>query len=435
MRRAFGCAALSCALGLIDAKALKWSDDGPAWFPAQETQFGFMNEVGLNPPMPTAAPKGSKQRGVLRARDSTDNTCGYVNGNPTISLWCSSTAHCVYNSINSHIGCCDDTGNSPCQISTVCYDRTDSESYTTNNGLTLWCGDTRWPYCTTYLYQDDNWRGYTVLGCAVAAGTGRIWYTSPSDTETSTSTTPETSTTSISLITTPSEPSSTTPSAPTSPSGRSSTPTPTPGPSTPVGPIVGGVVGGVAALALIGVVVWLLLRQRAKQKNGNAAGAAAAGAMYQPQQFPPPGGGPAQSNPHMSQIPPQGYYGQGGYDPRASIANTPGGTAVSHSPSGYDQSTVSGISPPGSPPPPSVFAAFKANHSTPSPPPGQQSQYGQQGYENVSPGTVSPVTQIGGFQQQNQQHQQAQHGADQLGSVPVELPVARGDGELRELQG
>ncbi len=35
MRKAVGCTALSCALGLAKAKALKWSNDNePRWVPA-----------------------------------------------------------------------------------------------------------------------------------------------------------------------------------------------------------------------------------------------------------------------------------------------------------------------------------------------------------------------------------------------------------------
>jgi hypothetical protein len=56
-------------------------------------------------------------------------------------MWCDATAHCVYNSINSHIGCCDDSGttsSSSCFVWTTCYDSTDRAKFTTNNGATLW---------------------------------------------------------------------------------------------------------------------------------------------------------------------------------------------------------------------------------------------------------------------------------------------------------
>ncbi|KAL2169856.1 hypothetical protein VTG60DRAFT_5534 [Thermothelomyces hinnuleus] len=435
MKRTLGCAALSCAVGLIDAKALKWSDDGPRWVPAQETQLGFMGALDINPPMPTAAPETSRLKKALEARGATDNTCGFVSGVFTASLWCSTTASCVYNSINSHIGCCDEEELSDCLIPTVCYDYTDSKRYSTNNGLTRWCGNSSYPHCTTYIYQDRVFTGYTLLGCAVAAGTGKVWYTALDTSSTSSSSTSESSTTFFYT-------SSTSPSSDSSTSTSSSTSTttppvpPDPDPDTPVGAIVGGVVGGLGAIALIILVVWALLRQRNKQKN-----AAAAAGVIHPPPAPPAGGGPPHHDPHMSQMPPQAYYGAGGaaaggFDPRASIAQSNGGTtSAPYGPSAYDQKTATGSSPPGSPPPPSSFGNYDAHHSTPSPPPqGQQQQYGQHGYGNVSPSAVSPATQAGGFFPQQQQHPQA-YGADQQGPAPVELPVTRGDGELRELQG
>ena len=82
MKRALGCAALSCALSLAESKVVKWSDDGPRWHPAQET-LGFMPSLGLpatGTPIPTPAPKASETREHLEARDTSRNTCGYVSG-------------------------------------------------------------------------------------------------------------------------------------------------------------------------------------------------------------------------------------------------------------------------------------------------------------------------------------------------------------------
>jgi hypothetical protein len=81
MRKALGCAALSCVLRLADAKALKWSDDGPRWLPARATLLGFMPSLGgmeMPSPTPPPAPVHTKRR--LEARASDDNTCGYVDG-------------------------------------------------------------------------------------------------------------------------------------------------------------------------------------------------------------------------------------------------------------------------------------------------------------------------------------------------------------------
>lgn len=81
MRRTLSCAALSCAVGLINAKALRRSDNSARWIPAEETQLGFMNPL-YGPPMPTAAPEVSHTVTALEARGTDDNTCGYVSNVP-----------------------------------------------------------------------------------------------------------------------------------------------------------------------------------------------------------------------------------------------------------------------------------------------------------------------------------------------------------------
>jgi hypothetical protein len=80
MRKALGGAALSCALSLVDAKALKWSNNGPRWVPPQETLLGYMPSLGMESPTPTPPPGPSRVRGVLEARNANDNTCGYMDG-------------------------------------------------------------------------------------------------------------------------------------------------------------------------------------------------------------------------------------------------------------------------------------------------------------------------------------------------------------------
>ncbi|KAK4117968.1 hypothetical protein N657DRAFT_651774 [Parathielavia appendiculata] len=381
MRRAVGRAVLSYALGPVDAKALKWSNNGPRWVPPQETLLGYMPSLGMEPPVPTATPPlgASKPRGILEARGSDDNTCGYVSGSRSLSVYCDATARCVYNSINSYIGCCADaTTASACPIWTTCYDSTDRDSFTTKNGYTQWCGDSRYPYCATYLYQDQALRGFTLLGCAVAAGTEEIWFT---PVESSTPTSPST--------TTPTDPN------PRPPPTTSTPPPPTP---TPVGPIVGGVVGGFCAIALIVLGIWALMRHNKKQENAAATVATGAGTTRQPQQS--PSSNPYQ-DPHMSQLPAQGYIG-------------------------IDQPTMV-RSPP--PPPPEFFFV----QGTSSPPQQQQQQQG--GYpEQQQFGNVSPETQVGaaGYQQQKyspplQPGQQGGFGGAQgdRGYI-AELPAERG---------
>ncbi len=83
MKKAVGCAALSCALGLAEAKALKWSDDEPRWVPAQETDqamLAYMPSLGMEAPTPTPAPHAAETKARLENRNTNDNTCGYIGG-------------------------------------------------------------------------------------------------------------------------------------------------------------------------------------------------------------------------------------------------------------------------------------------------------------------------------------------------------------------
>ncbi|KAK3896663.1 hypothetical protein C8A05DRAFT_39792 [Staphylotrichum tortipilum] len=440
MRKAVGCAALSCALSLAEAKALKWSNDNePRWVPAQETQqtmLAYMPSLGMEPPTPTPAPHAAVTKARLEARNTDGNTCGYIGGTLESSLYCAATGRCVYNSFNMHIGCCDD-GTTVCPVWTTCYDSTDRDSFTTNNGLTLWCGDTSYPHCITHLYQDTNLKGYSLLGCAVAAGTGQIWYT-PKVSSTSTRRSTSVSTTSSSSS------SSTTTSSTSSSSSSTPPPTPNPGPDdnkTPIGAIVGGVVGGLGAIVLIVAVIWLLVRQNNKQKKAAAAAAAAAAAGGAP---PPPG----PQDPLMSQAPPtaidpnnpgaQSYYASAAIaapgfvpvgDPRASIAKPPYG------PNYPDAVSSVTTSPPHSP----VPLGYQHAQGTPSPPPQQfgnvlPGQYGQQSPQGYSPQQQYGQQQYGQPPQQGYVYGQQQQ-SPQVGQqgFAAELSAQRGDGELREL--
>ncbi|KAL2160641.1 hypothetical protein VTH06DRAFT_1329 [Thermothelomyces fergusii] len=447
MKRTLGCAALSCAVGLVDAKALKWSDDSPRWVPARETQLGLMAALALDPPVPTAAPETPRVRKALEARDATDNTCGFISGVFTSSLYCETTASCMVNTIHSHVGCCGDVDD--CTIQATCYDSTESESYTTNDGRTLWCGRSEYPYCISYIYQDPWFSGYTALGCGATGGTTKVWYTafdtssstsSSSTSESSTTTSTSASTLSTSTSSDSSTSTSSSSSESSSPSSSSTAPVvpPEPDRGPPVGAIVGGVVGGLGAIALIVLGVWAVLRQRNKQKNLSAA-PAAGGAMYPPPAAPGAGGPPYQG-PHMSQVPPQAYLATGGaapgagFDPRASMAPSNVGTASApYGAPPYDQKTATGSASPAASPP--IASFYDTHHTTPSPPlQGQEQQYGQHAYANVPPSAVPPGTQPGPFVPSQPPYPQA-YGPAQQGPPPVELPATRGDGELRELQG
>ena len=343
------------------------------------------------------------------------------------------TDACVYNSHNFFIGCCPETSIS-CPIPTVCYDSTQAASFSTDNGYTLWCGNTQYPHCLTHKYatNDPLFASYTLLGCGVAEGTDTVYYqaTDSPDSSTRTINAGNTATTltgtnggggGIATVTVTGGGSSQTSSS----SGGGG------GSSTPVGPIVGGVVGGVGALALVGLAVWLIMRQQNKKKAAAAAAAApppaAAGAAGSQ---PPPGPGPDGQPPQMAQYPPAaGYWdpnqNQAGfapvYDPRASIAKPPYDTTTSV----YNPSWTT--SPPGSPPPHSPHSPENGFNQNNTPPPHGQYPGGYavqpgspptpgSGFPGAPPSTVSPATQNGQ-------------------PYVAELPSQRGDGEVRELAG
>ena len=85
MKSLLGYAVFGGALGLVDAKALKWSPDSDEkrWAPPQET-LGFMPALGMNgvdgPPAPAPTSPPILEGRHLQKRSVTDNTCGYING-------------------------------------------------------------------------------------------------------------------------------------------------------------------------------------------------------------------------------------------------------------------------------------------------------------------------------------------------------------------
>jgi hypothetical protein len=212
---------------------------------------------------------------------------------------------------------------------------------------------------------------------------------------------------------------------------------------------VGGVVGGVAALAILAVGLWFLLRKKKEPTPPLAA------ASNQP---PAPGGGnpgapvytdPNYGNqppqPQMAQQQPQGQYGYpnsglaqagmvpaGAYDPRNSIAkpwDQQNVNVQAYDPNQPHPQQQFG-SPPGSPAP-AYPGGYNTQAGAGSPPPGGYGTgpgnagvgYGQhQGYQDQGQGQQGPG---GGYAQSPPQGHQTQ--------FISELPANRGDGELREL--
>ncbi|KAH8891368.1 hypothetical protein GQ53DRAFT_746884 [Thozetella sp. PMI_491] len=439
MKGAVGLAALGCVLSGANAKVFRWSPnmETQKWLPPQQTMAAMLDLRGMSP-KPTPAPRNlNAPPPALEKRDSTDNTCAYVGGKFTSSLYCDVTDACVYNSRRSFIGCCPESSTT-CPIYTTCYNSVDSSSFSTDNGYTLYCGNSQYPNCITHKYATDDpyFSGYTLLGCAVAAGSDTVYY-EPKDVQSTSSKSLKAGNTATTAtggaggaVTVTVDPGSSTSTSASSGGGGGS--------STPVGAIAGGVVGGVAGLGLIGAAIFFLIRHNSKKKNQQSPAVAPAVA---PGQGPPPiapgaPGYPPQQPP-MGQYPPQGAWDPnqqtppGGFapvhDPRASIAKPP----YDPTHSVYQPSYTN--SPPGSPPPQSPHTPVY-NQGTPPPLAHYPSGYSVSTMTPNSPPSVGPgypgqggfpnqPTPPGGYQGQHPQGYQ----------FAAELPTQRGDGEVREL--
>lgn len=428
MERLLGLAVACCSIIVAEAATLGWgaNDGARRWTPPRET-FGVMPLLGTSP-MPTSPPKIREAKEYKRAGE--DNTCAYVNGDPDIPLYCDVSSACVYNSVRSNIGCCPDTSTT-CSIWTTCLDSSDKNLYTTDNGYTLWCGSSEYPYCRTHLYEDDVFTGYTLLGCGVAAGTDSVVYSTTLSmdslsSKSSTSSSSDSSSTSASSTNT----SRTTTTGSTTTSSDSATP-PGPGPtdsSAPIGAIVGGAVGGFAVIALFALGLVLLLRRRRHHHQGPGND------PYGP--IIPPGSNPSQH------LPSQPAMQQQFQQPHLQPAPFPAGYAVT-APVMDNRSSIAKPSPvstaqpvyvptaAGSPPPPSqspgiIPPAYKAtdinaNHAaaTQSIPPTVPDAPQQQRPESyANPGYHGPV------QLAYHQHEGAHY---------FEMPTVKSDRELREL--
>jgi len=282
-------------------------------------------------------------------------------------------------------------------------------------------GFSSYPHCITHVYKDTKGAatalsGYTLLGCAVAAGTDSVYYnpfifsTSSSSTRRSANSEP---TTTPGLL----NPTSSTSARATTTVTQTPSATSVPA-ATPVGAIAGGVVGGVAAISLVIFGIWFLIRQNKKHKDETPS----------PGGPPPPGynTGPMGGTPatQMSQNSPPagGYFGQqhqpeiapvAGFaavapmHQRSSIAkppytgydHTPGGGAFGNSPT-----------PPASPPLPQA-PPYSGVQSTPSPPLPAERHYsysssqqpGGGGYGASSPGSYQQSSQNAGYAGYHQQ--------------------------------
>ncbi|KAI7781577.1 hypothetical protein LA080_014610 [Diaporthe eres] len=431
MGRLLSLAAVCCSIATAEAAVFKWTanDGARRWTPAQET-FGVMPLLGMNP-VPTSPP--NLQESKEHKRVGGDNTCAYVNGDPDIPLYCDVNSACVYNSVRSNIGCCPDTSTT-CSIWTTCLDSSDKNLFTTDNGYTLWCGSSEYPYCKTHLYEDDTFTGYTLLGCAVAAGTDSVVY---SPTLSMSSLSSKSSTSDSSSLTSSFGVEATSSSAPRASNVGSTTTTSSNPASTtavarsgsssaPIGAIVGGVVGGVAVVALFALGLVLLLRRRRSHQ-------APASDPYTPMN--PPGANPSQQppsqpamqqqfqQPHLQPAPSPASFPAAApvFDNRSSIAKP---SLVSTTQPVYSP-TAAGSPPPQSQSPGAIPPAYQAtNTSTTSPAATQR----------ISPTTPgAPQEQRPGSYANPGYQDQVQPAYHQHNGHYYEMPTVKSDRELREL--
>lgn len=300
-------------------------------------------------------------------------------------------------------------------------------------------GESSYPNCIKHQFQDDSFSGYTLWGCAVAKGSDSVYYTA---TDSGSTTSDSTTAVTTSESTRSSDRSSTTSSI----DGGGNSDGDRDGDKdedddddddddsgVPVGPVVGGVIGGVAALGLIGLGAFILIRSTKKKNTQTTPPPNMPGST--PGQGPPPGPSDSGYPPQMAH---QSYYAPGvaGFTPvdqRNSMAKY-----GSHQP-GYDGANIPGSPTPtyqsGPTPPP-------GGYNQPSPPLSSPQEYQaaqQQGFQNTPPqgfqGGSSPQQ---GYQTAayNQGGPYPPPGQPQQGyGFAAELPVTRGDGEVRELSG
>ncbi|KAK1990742.1 hypothetical protein LX36DRAFT_592050 [Colletotrichum falcatum] len=144
--------ALACLYLGAESKILRWQDDTQSWVPPRETIAAMnMEELGLSP-RPTAAPDLANVELKLAKRVRGDDTCGYISGISTDSIYCE-VGSCVINSFYSVAGCCDSAALSDCRIPTTCLPASSSRSYSSADTLMLYCSSSARPECRSYVYS------------------------------------------------------------------------------------------------------------------------------------------------------------------------------------------------------------------------------------------------------------------------------------------
>ncbi|KAI9668925.1 MAG: mediator complex subunit [Trizodia sp. TS-e1964] len=307
----FSCAAAFIPLVVV---AMPWNG-------AQPTPIAMSEPDALGwTPMPT----GMVPAAQLFKRDSPAYLCGYVDGNPTDSVYCSSTYSCIFNTDIKAVGCC--TANQyDCPFYTACYNSADIKasscgSSCLSNSYIRKCTFDAYPSCYTYTYQAN---GYINVGCGTRAYSSNVLATFSGQSATSFKylTSVSIATTVVTSVVT--APVSTSFSVVGPVESGAVVVSSSSGSSTNIAAIVGSAFGGVAVLTLIAALIFFLIylkRKKAKEQPPVTQGAAGPG--------PPSAPGPGISlhgMPPNQNYPNQGYpqhggpkdpYSAGGMDPK-----------------------------------------------------------------------------------------------------------------------
>ncbi|KFH48079.1 hypothetical protein ACRE_009720 [Hapsidospora chrysogenum ATCC 11550] len=285
-----------------------------SWAPPRETSPAeYHGQMALGwSPMPTGAPKALFGRMEILPRQATldSRTCAYVSSNGIPYTCIKPQASCTYS--GDYFGCCEARDNCDYLV-TSCLDYNavqGSKCQSVTDLHTICCTNMALANCFTWHFAtatgsgDDDYTTHSYLECRSETGTGILVSQFPFSGTASTTATAEdddddTSTTSGETEATATEASTTassfycsaTPTASEEDCGRDNDDG---GSSTNVGAIAGGTVGGVAALGLVGIAAFLLLRQRRQAKDAAKHEATSSPPAHTNH---PPGPPP----PHMSQ--------------------------------------------------------------------------------------------------------------------------------------
>jgi len=135
-------------------------------------------------PAPTAPPSVGAHDIELMKRQTSQDTCGYLSGDPKSPFACRAAARCVTNGADSVVWCCDRTiALSDCSPHTSCLDLSEYNSYTQSVSSVVspgigFCTSTGMARCLTYVYADVPVSAFTMYRCGSTYALAKV-YASP----------------------------------------------------------------------------------------------------------------------------------------------------------------------------------------------------------------------------------------------------------------